>query len=152
MDVKVDVKITIMKALHAKWLSEFYNYINSSDGQEITCNGWLRAGITDAIKMRSSKLPSLDHFLDICSDIDFVINENPSQAEFTNFRVPRILIQSLILIGKKKTPTTMEMQWTFLKIKRHPQHFVVLLIFDICFICFLSSYFFFLKIIQKLQF
>ena len=36
MDLKVDVKLTIMKPLHAKWLSEFYNYINSSNGQEIT--------------------------------------------------------------------------------------------------------------------
>ena len=78
MDVKVDVKLTIMKPLHAKWLSEFYNYINSSNGQEITRNSWLRAGITDAIKMGSSKLLSLDPFLDICSD-----NENPSQVEFT---------------------------------------------------------------------
>ena len=50
MDVKVDVKLTIMKPLlHAKWLSEFCKYINSSDGQEITRNGWLRAGIMDAI-------------------------------------------------------------------------------------------------------
>ena len=40
MDAKVDVNLTIMKPLHAKWLSEFYNYINSSDGQEITRNGW----------------------------------------------------------------------------------------------------------------
>ena len=72
-----------MKPLHAKWLSEFYNYINSSDGQETTCNGWLRAGITDAIKMESSKLPSRDPFLDICRDIDFVVNGNPSQVEFT---------------------------------------------------------------------
>ena len=69
--------------LHAKWLFEFYNYINSSDGQKITRNGWLRAGITDAIKMGGSKLPSLDPFLDICSDIDFVVNENSSQVEFT---------------------------------------------------------------------
>ena len=38
MDAKVDVNLTIMKPLHAKWLSEFYNYINSSDGQEITRN------------------------------------------------------------------------------------------------------------------
>ena len=53
MDVKVNVKLTIIKPLHAKWLSEFYNYINSSDGQEITRNGWLRARITDAIKMGS---------------------------------------------------------------------------------------------------
>ena len=39
MDVKIDVQLTIMKTLHAKWLSEFYNYMNSSDGQEITRNG-----------------------------------------------------------------------------------------------------------------
>ena len=51
MDAKVSVKLTNMKPLHAKWLSEFYNYINSSDGHEITRNGCLRAGNTDAIKM-----------------------------------------------------------------------------------------------------
>ena len=66
MDAKVGVKLTIMELLHVKWLSEFYNYISFSDGQEITRNGWLRAGITDAIKMGSSKLPPLDPFLDIC--------------------------------------------------------------------------------------
>ena len=33
--------------------------------------------------MGSSKLPSLDPFLDICSDTDFVVNENPSKVEFT---------------------------------------------------------------------
>ena len=31
-DVKVDVKLTIMKALHGKWFFEYYNYIISSDG------------------------------------------------------------------------------------------------------------------------
>ena len=33
--------------------------------------------------MGSSKLLSLDRFLYICCDIDFVVNENPSQVEFT---------------------------------------------------------------------
>ena len=33
--------------------------------------------------MESSKLPSLDPFLDICSDIEFAVHENPSQVEFT---------------------------------------------------------------------
>ena len=34
--------------------------------------------------MESSKLPSFDHFLlNICSDIDFLVNENPSQVEST---------------------------------------------------------------------
>ena len=46
MDAKVIVKLTIMKPLYARLLSEFYNYINSSDGQEVTRNGWLRTGIT----------------------------------------------------------------------------------------------------------
>ena len=68
-----------MKPLHAKWLSELYHYINSSGGQEITRNGWLRAGVTDAIKVVSSKLTSPDPFL----DIEFVINENSSHVEFT---------------------------------------------------------------------
>ena len=83
MNAKVDIQLTIMKPLHANWLSEFYNYINSSDGQEITRNGGLRGETTDAFKMGSSKLPSLDPFLDICSDIDFIVHENPSQVEFT---------------------------------------------------------------------
>ena len=56
MDTKVDVELIIMKPLYAKLLSEFYNYIHFSDGQEITRNGWLRAGITEALKMGSSKL------------------------------------------------------------------------------------------------
>ena len=56
MDTKVDVELIIMKPLYAKLLSEFYNYIHLSDGQEITRNGWLRAGITEALKMGSSKL------------------------------------------------------------------------------------------------
>ena len=34
--------------------------------------------------MGSSKLLSLDTFLDICSDIDFIVNENPSQVEFNS--------------------------------------------------------------------
>ena len=84
IDAKADVKLTIMKPLlHAKWLSQFYNYINSSHGQEIARNDWLRAGISDAIKMGSSKLPSLEPFLDICSGVDFIVNENASQVEFT---------------------------------------------------------------------
>ena len=33
--------------------------------------------------MGSLKLASLDLFLDICSDLDFIFNENPSLAEFS---------------------------------------------------------------------
>ena len=54
MGVKVDVKLTVMKPLHAKWLSEFYNFINSLDGQDITGKVWLRVNITDAINPYSA--------------------------------------------------------------------------------------------------
>ena len=37
--------------------------------------------------MGSSKLPSLDPFLDMCCDIDFLVKENPSQVEFTCLRL-----------------------------------------------------------------
>lgn len=63
--VKVDVKLTIVKPLHAIWLIEYYNKMSSPEGQEVVQNGWLRSGITDAIKLGSSKLPSLDPFRDI---------------------------------------------------------------------------------------
>ena len=156
IDIKVDVKLTIMEPLYEKWLSEFYNYISSLDGQEITQNGWLRAGITDAIKMWSSKLTSLNPFLDICSNKDFVVNGYPSQAEFTCpelvnplDHVPRMLIQSDCDSDWEEEETHDHGHLTFLK---HPQHFTLLQIFDICFICFLSSYFYFLKSIPKLQF
>ena len=89
-DVKVDVKPIVIKPLHAKWLSEFYNYINSSDGQEITRNGWLRAGIADAVKMGSTQLPSLDPFQDISSTTNIGL-EDASKVD--------IVIQTLI--GKK---------------------------------------------------
>ena len=71
-----------MKPLHAKLLSEFYNYIYSSSGQEISRNGWLRAGITDAIKMGSSNAQSFSQHIQR-HNIDFVYNENPSQVQFT---------------------------------------------------------------------
>ena len=47
------------------WLSDFYNYIKSSDGQEIIRNGCLRSGAADAIKIGSTLVPSFDYFQDI---------------------------------------------------------------------------------------
>ena len=83
-----------MNPLHPKWLSTFFNKISSTDGQEITRNSWLRSGITDPIKMGSSKLHSVESFLDICSDTDFVVNENPSQVEFTCPKLVNPLVAS----------------------------------------------------------
>ena len=85
-----------------------------------------------------------------------IVKENPSQAEFTCpelvnplDRVPRTLIQSDCDSDWEEDETHDHENLTLLK---YPQHFMLLLIFDNCLICFLSSYFYFLKIIPKLQF
>ena len=44
---------------------EFYNHITTSQGKEIIDNGWKAAGISDAVKVGSSKLLPTDHFHDI---------------------------------------------------------------------------------------
>ena len=59
------MKLTIIKPLHTGWLIEFYNRMSTLEGQEVMRNGWLRAGIADAIKLGSDKLPSLDPFKEI---------------------------------------------------------------------------------------
>ena len=40
-DFKADVRLTFIKPLQIEWLSEFYNYIKSSDSQEIWNLKWL---------------------------------------------------------------------------------------------------------------
>ena len=62
MDAGVDVKLTVTKPLHAKWLSESYNYIIFSDGQEIIRDGWLRAGIKKLL-MDDQNYPDVILFL-----------------------------------------------------------------------------------------
>ena len=64
-DIKVDVKLTFIEPLQIESLSEFCNYIKSSDGQEIIRNGCLRSCAADAIKIERTLLPSLDNFQDI---------------------------------------------------------------------------------------
>ena len=103
--------------------------------------------------MGRSKIPSLDPFLDICSDIDFVDNENFSQVEFTCTK----LVNPLELrpedtdsesdsnwehiCWEQDTHEDLKMHLAFFKIKRYPQHYLLLLVFNICLIYFLSSYF-----------
>ena len=54
-----------LKALHASWVVELYDYLSSAKGQEIIKNGWSAAGVTQAIEGRVSSLSSLDPFQDI---------------------------------------------------------------------------------------
>ena len=48
-DVKVDVKLSTLKPMHAKWLMELYDKMQSKSNMII--KGFKKAGITDAISM-----------------------------------------------------------------------------------------------------
>ena len=80
---KIEVKLTLttLKPLHAKWLMQLYDYMTSSASQEVIANGWKDSGITYALEMGLSRLPSLDPFADtdplsISLDIQRIDYEN----------------------------------------------------------------------------
>ena len=52
-EVKVDKKISILKPLHAKWVTSFYDKMQSRP--DIALRGWKRFGITNFLQLDSSK-------------------------------------------------------------------------------------------------
>ena len=46
--VSVDLKIGIHQPIHAKWVTQYYDYIRTD--KDIVKNGWRRSRITKAIK------------------------------------------------------------------------------------------------------
>ena len=63
-DIEIEYQLSVLKLLHTKWLTSFYNYMTTTKGQEIISNEWKRSGIYD-ITLGSSKLPLLDPFPNI---------------------------------------------------------------------------------------
>ena len=59
---KVYFKLVVVKPSQVKSLSEFSNYIKSSDCHELIQNGYLRSGIADAIKIEITESPCLSNF------------------------------------------------------------------------------------------
>ena len=64
-DVQVGLQLTKLKPIDAGWLVEFYNGLTTSKRKEIIDNGWKAAGISDALELGSSKMPSIAPFHDI---------------------------------------------------------------------------------------
>lgn len=52
-NVSVDLKISILKPLHAKWVTKYYDHIRTR--KEIIINGWRRSGIIDALREQVHK-------------------------------------------------------------------------------------------------
>jgi len=70
-EIEVKLSLTVLKPLHAAWIKEYYDHMTSENGKPVIKNGWKASGITNAIEMGLSKLPSIDPF----SDIDPLISE-----------------------------------------------------------------------------
>ena len=47
-EIKVDVRISIVKPLHAKWIVKFYDYIRSNP--DLIRNGWRKSGIMENLQ------------------------------------------------------------------------------------------------------
>ena len=63
--IDIELKLSIIKPLHAQWIMEMYNAMTSAEGKETCIKGWKVAGIKEAVELGVSKLPSLDPFEDI---------------------------------------------------------------------------------------
>ena len=48
--VFVDLKISILKPIHAKWVTQYYDHIRTDE--DIVKNGWRRGGVTKPIKKK----------------------------------------------------------------------------------------------------
>ena len=46
-DIEVDLRLTVVKPLHAQWLVDMYNYFNTAPGKEVIIKGWKKAEILE---------------------------------------------------------------------------------------------------------
>ena len=81
-EIDIDLKLSILKPLHASWLIELFDHMTSPAGKAVSLKGWEVAGITDAVKKGTSGLSFLDPFHDIdpLSFIPVAIEEDNSET------------------------------------------------------------------------
>ena len=75
--IQVGLQLTKLKPVHAGWIVQFYNHMTTSKGKEIINSGWKGAGISDALELGSSKMPSIDPF----DDIDPMLSDCNEQCD-----------------------------------------------------------------------
>ena len=62
--VDVDLRLSVLKPIHATWIVSMYNHLSSSEGRQSIAKGWKKAGVTDVVS-GSKKLPPEDPFEDL---------------------------------------------------------------------------------------
>ena len=78
LEFNIELRLSVIKPLNAKWLVEYYNHISSETGTEVIVNEFKLAGIYDAIRSGKSSLQSIDPFNDIAPLADSLSEGNPS--------------------------------------------------------------------------
>ena len=63
-DVDVDLRLSVLKPIHATWIVSMYNHLSSSEGRQSTAKKWKKAGVPDVVS-GSKKLPPEDPFEDL---------------------------------------------------------------------------------------
>ena len=48
--IKVDLKLSTLKPIHAKTVSKVYEHLKSDKGKQVILNGFRGAGVTEAVK------------------------------------------------------------------------------------------------------
>ena len=62
-DVYVDMRLSVLKPIHATWLVSMFNHLSSSEGRISIAKGWKKAGISEVID--GKELPPEDPFEDL---------------------------------------------------------------------------------------
>lgn len=60
-DIEVDLRLSVIKPLHAQWLVNMYNFFTQPDGRKIVLKGWQKAGISGLLD-GTTVLPPEDPF------------------------------------------------------------------------------------------
>ena len=58
-NVDVDLRLSVLKPIHATWIVSMYNHLSSPEGRQSIAKGWKKAGVTDVVS-GSKKLPPED--------------------------------------------------------------------------------------------
>ena len=63
-DVDVDLRLSVLKPIHATWIVSMCNHLSSSEDRQSIAKGWMKAGTSD-VASGSKKLPLEDHVADL---------------------------------------------------------------------------------------
>ena len=73
-DVKVDIRLFVLKPLHARWIIDFFEHMSNQEGRRIVVNGFKKAGICEAFEQaRQLKDLAENPFLEIDIESDMQI-------------------------------------------------------------------------------